>query len=240
MWWLVSSFLCLLSAYGYLWYKYTVQIVHTLVAAHSKNSFSNTPEHNTPIIVPIQGKLPSWAACVLYRIGPGKYRLANHVVHHAFDGMPFMHRVELDPEQNIVKYNSRHLARAVEASIRKTGHMPVMFGHQAEQGIAAILRRFYEIVICKPGMSDPSAQMVGVTASPNYPGTTAQRPLVAKTDLNMLQQIDPDTLGKTWIRTCWISFEILRELRASQTVPVFPVGSQIKGSHFCCTSPVRS
>ncbi|ORY94984.1 carotenoid oxygenase, partial [Syncephalastrum racemosum] len=108
--------------------------------------------------------------------------------------MPFMHRVELDPEQNVVRYNSRHLARTVEANIERTGRMPVMFGHQAKQGIVAILRRFHEIIICKPAISDPSAQMVGVTASPNYPGTSHQRSLVAKTDLNMLQQVDPDTL----------------------------------------------
>lgn len=119
-----------------------------------------------------------------------------------------MHRFELSAEKQAVRYNSRHLCESVERRLVKTGGGDaVFFGHLPEvqgglQRLFAIIQRHINLLLIGPvPTDDPSALMVGVTATPNYPvpwpkAVEDNRVLVAKTDLNALQDVHPDTLGK--------------------------------------------
>ncbi|KAG0168477.1 hypothetical protein DFQ28_011571 [Apophysomyces sp. BC1034] len=137
--------------------------------------------------------------------GPGKYNLegeSNVSIRHAFDGMPFMHRFELSPDT--IRYNSRHLAEGAEKYITQNRYGKIFFGHSQNltpwERIKHIAARINALVIQShfTDKSDPSSEMVGVTATPNYPiphGASQERVLVAKTDANLLQQVDADTLA---------------------------------------------
>lgn len=127
------------------------------------------------------------------------------MIKHAFDGMPFMHRFELSAKQQAVRYNSRHLAESVERDlVQGHGKQMAFFGHVQELSLwdmmGAVASRFKIVVNgLKIPDNDASAAMVGVTATPNYPRplawTTKDPFLVAKTDLNLLQQVHPESLG---------------------------------------------
>ncbi|KAI9318498.1 carotenoid oxygenase [Dichotomocladium elegans] len=148
--------------------------------------------------------------------GPGKYRLGKderYMINHAFDGMPFMHRFELSSARQSVRYNSRHLCEAVERDIVSGAQMPdVFFGHVPDtQGWSKwknLLARFKLVVpLRKVAFGDPGSSMVGVTATPNYPIPTRWNAvqmkekdahfLVSKTDANILQQVQSDSLEPT-------------------------------------------
>ena len=143
-------------------------------------------------------------------IGPGRYNLGKHdnsyMIKHAFDGMPFMHRFELSAKRQAVRYNSRHLAESVERDlVQGRGKQMAFFGHVQELSLwdmlAAMIDRFKMVVNgLQISDNDASGAMVGVTATPNYPvpleWMTKDPFLVAKTDLNLLQQVHPESLGE--------------------------------------------
>lgn len=128
------------------------------------------------------------------------------MIKHAFDGMPFMHRFEISAKRQAVKYNSRHLAESVEQElVQGHGKQMAFFGHVQELSLwdmfDAVIGRFKMVVNgLRIQENDASSAMVGVTATPNYPvpvaWTTKDPFLVAKTDLNLLQQVHPESLGK--------------------------------------------
>ncbi|KAI8390964.1 carotenoid oxygenase [Radiomyces spectabilis] len=144
--------------------------------------------------------------------GPGTFTFeckngASIAIQHAFDGLPFMHRFELSASQQKVRYNSRNLASQVEKDIIATGETQgIFFGHMplfsVWQHIKTLIYRFDRMVLRPPKWRDisPSSQMVGVTATPNYPlppganGSDDAHVLVSKTDANMMQHIHSDTL----------------------------------------------
>ncbi|KAF7724670.1 hypothetical protein EC973_000842 [Apophysomyces ossiformis] len=173
-------------------------------SALSTCHFRNTPQTITPTVSSVQGTLPAWLTGILYRIGPGKYHLEGKktfVIRHAFDGMPFMHRFEFSSES--IRYSSRHLSEAVEKQLTENRPDKVLFGHSQTltpwERIKHIVGRVNALLIQGGHFDnkDPSSEMVGVTATPNYPvphGANEERVLVAKTDANLLQQVDADTL----------------------------------------------
>lgn len=128
------------------------------------------------------------------------------MIKHAFDGMPFMHRFEISAKRQAVRYNSRHLAESVEQDlVQGRGKQMAFFGHVQELSLwdmfDAVIGRFKMVVNgLRIQENDASSAMVGVTATPNYPApvawTTKDPFLVAKTDLNLLQQVHPESLGK--------------------------------------------
>ncbi|ORX46804.1 hypothetical protein DM01DRAFT_1293510 [Hesseltinella vesiculosa] len=169
--------------------------------------FDNIPEYIDPVWLPIQGTLPSWLNGTMYRVGPGRFTLENDMtIRHAFDGIPFVHRFQFDPEQQRVRYNSRNIAKKAERNL-VDGKPTILFGHIDEQSmmarLACWLRRTHYLLKVGLDMSEPSSQMVGVTPTPNYPlprqlkkntASHHEPTLVTKTDANILQKIHVDTL----------------------------------------------
>ncbi|KAI9033585.1 carotenoid oxygenase [Phycomyces nitens] len=189
-----------------------------LLASIQTTVFRDTPEKRTPEWFPIKGRVPEWFNGIMYRVGPGKYNIDQadgrvFAINHAFDGMPFMHRFEISSQKQAVRYNSRNISEEFESSIAKdNGQGKIFFGHQpivssVKQRLRDIYLRFDRMLLSRVPLDEggASSQPVGVTATPNFPLPPAytaadkqngesNRVLVAKTDANMLQQLDSDTL----------------------------------------------
>lgn len=174
---------------------------------------ADTPETEDPIILQLtSGQVPSWLNGIMYRIGPGKFNIKQNdgstfSIKHAFDGLPFMHRFHIDGSGQKLTYNSRCTSKSIEKKIEKKlyrglvffGHIPIM---TFIQWIIQFLNRLDSFVLRPRPDESPSAHSVGVTATPNFPlpshwKTSGQQPvLVSKTDANILQKINAETLGK--------------------------------------------
>lgn len=174
----------------------------------------DTPEFQTPIDLNLtSGSVPAWLNGIMYRVGPGKFNIkqtdgSTFSIKHAFDGLPFMHRFEINGSTQTLKYNSRLLAGTVECNIREKSYKGlVFFGHVPTVSFFKWLQEAYyriAIMVLKidsvNGDSEPDSHSVGVTASTNFPlpsdWAKEDRVLVSKTDANILQKINADTLSK--------------------------------------------
>ncbi|KAI9312483.1 carotenoid oxygenase [Dichotomocladium elegans] len=193
---------------GFLDHLRTDSILRSLQTANLRN----TPEVRTPVWLPVSGTIPPWLNGVLYRIGPAKYQLEDsgqkYVIRHAFDGLPFVHRFELSSAQQRIRYNSRLTAEGMERSlVHHQSKGMIFFGHipEEEQGwsrFARMVQRLDRMVV-RPRVNtsqDPSSAAPGVTITPNFPlpkdlcSQKEDRVLVAKTDANILQKINADSL----------------------------------------------
>lgn len=172
----------------------------------------DTPETQEPIELELDsGTIPTWLNGIMYRIGPGRFNIAQKggstfSIKHAFDGLPFMHRFEIDGVSQSVKYNSRMLAGSVERRIKQKKYSGlVFFGHIPVMSFPQWIYHFFARVdrlILRPSDREnnaPDGQAVGVTATPNFPLPSnwekdGKRVLVSKTDANVLQKIHADTL----------------------------------------------
>ncbi|KAI8081463.1 carotenoid oxygenase [Halteromyces radiatus] len=216
---LVFLFTIIVAIFGKLW----IWLSHYSIALNTRaifqsTEFSNTPEVNHPVWLPIQGTLPNWLNGILYRIGPGRFILKDQndnsttgditIIRHAFDGMPFLHRFQISATTQRVRYNSRHLSSKAEELIRQ-GKTTAFFGHVSFTSstwtlFKSFFRRFILFTLQSQTTTmmghrlDPSSAMVGVTPTPNYSlpkSISMSNPtLVTKTDANLLQKIHADSL----------------------------------------------
>ncbi|OBZ87231.1 Beta,beta-carotene 9',10'-oxygenase, partial [Choanephora cucurbitarum] len=174
--------------------------------------FNNSKEIKDPIHLKLEsGQIPSWLNGIMYRIGPGIFNIKQNdgavfSIRHGFDGLPFMHRFEVNGQTQALKYNSRLLAKSIEQDIEnKSYNFLVFFGHLSDVGFMQWLKQFIArlmdlVLFPKPRHQHrPDGQSVGVTATPNFPLPTNmtqenERVLVSKTDANILQKVHADTL----------------------------------------------
>ncbi|KAI7893569.1 carotenoid oxygenase [Mucor mucedo] len=173
---------------------------------------TDTPETEEPIILQLtNGEVPSWLNGIMYRIGPGKFNIKQNdgstfSIKHAFDGLPFMHRFQIDGSAQTLKYNSRCLSKSIEKKIEQKSYKGIIFfGHVPVvsflQWIYHFLNRLDSFILRPRPDESPDAHSVGVTATPNFPlpshwkSAGRQQPvLVSKTDANILQKINAETL----------------------------------------------
>ncbi|KIK63401.1 hypothetical protein GYMLUDRAFT_41098 [Collybiopsis luxurians FD-317 M1] len=187
----------------------------------SAAGFEDAPEQRVPVDLAIQGTIPSWLAGVLYRTGPGTYHIPSSTnpsqsidIQHWFDGLGMNHRFEIHPGSQRVSYSSRKSCEDFESDISKQGKIPmVSFGQQPDI-CQSIFRKFFTTFqqLASPIQPNdsPSGVNVSVTLSPDMPGWdkiieglpsevklhdhSGPRYLVAKTDADMLQLLDPLSL----------------------------------------------
>ena len=130
---------------------------------------------------------------------------------HPFDGLAMLHRFEIhggdDPR---VTYTSRHTANGVKSRIIRDDSTLVFFGPDPCRTIFGRIQSVYHQLldfgrgeIGRRMRTDPEGENINVTISPNFPlsedlekewGVNAGMSLVVKTDANMLQLIDNQTL----------------------------------------------
>ncbi|CCM00316.1 uncharacterized protein FIBRA_02346 [Fibroporia radiculosa] len=184
----------------------------------SAAGFENATEQREPVDLQIYGEIPPWLSGVLYRTGPGTTRIpttadpSNSVdIHHWFDGLAMHHRFEIHSGGQRVTYRSHHGAEDLEKTIADAGvYVGGSFGQK--DPCQTIFRKFFSVwnALGPSNSSDqpklsPSQKNVSVTLTPNMPGwdsmdvplpTVSSGPqyVVAKTDGNALQLLDPETL----------------------------------------------
>lgn len=169
--------------------------------------------HHTPVELTVRGSIPTYAAGVLYRTGPGGYKLqtdkgTTYEAFHWFDGFTQVHRFHIqaskDPIAPIrVLYNSRRSVDEMLERIKRTGKFDGFSFGQKRDPCQSFFKKFMSIFTPEPPANGPSSRNVGVTLSVNLPGMmttqidghgTGIKTLHNKTDANALQQIDPETL----------------------------------------------
>ncbi|KIK63352.1 hypothetical protein GYMLUDRAFT_72071 [Collybiopsis luxurians FD-317 M1] len=183
--------------------------------------FEDVPEQRVPVDLTIQGTIPPWLTGVLYRTGPGTYRVPSSVtpsksveIQHWFDGFGMNHRFEIHAGGQRVSYSSRKSCEDFEKEISEQGKIPVVQFGQKPDICQSIFRKFFttfQQMACPTQPSDsPSGVNASVTLTPNMPGWdhiieglpsevklhdhSGPRYLVAKTDADLLQLIDPTSL----------------------------------------------
>ena len=164
------------------------------------------------------GHIPSYAAGVLYRNGPGGYQVDTErgntwSMTHWFDGFSQMHCFQIicsptSTSPTRVLYNSRTTVDKVIEYIRKTGSFDDFTFGQKRDPCESYFKKVASMFVPsrKPQLTDRN---VGVTVSVNSPGYQAAampsaeegkhhasgiQTLWAKTDAAFVKQIDPETL----------------------------------------------
>ncbi|PWY86075.1 hypothetical protein BO70DRAFT_334078 [Aspergillus heteromorphus CBS 117.55] len=185
--------------------------------------FDANYEQKAPVELTVKGQIPAYAAGILYRTGPGRYKVDAEngetlSLTHWFDGFSETHRFQLvAPDENEthphasmrVFYNSRFSTDDMIENARQTGKVKgTGFGQKRDpcQTVYHKVQTDFEPV----APPTPSSVNVGVTLSINMPGLATDRPncisrsrwdtsagiktLTAKTDHNVYKHLDPETL----------------------------------------------
>ncbi|KAL4922506.1 carotenoid oxygenase [Aspergillus aurantiobrunneus] len=199
-------------------------------AANTTTHFNNWPneqgfdanrEQKTPVELSVTGEIPSYAAGVLYRTGPGRYKVDTDEgntfqISHWFDGFSQTHRFQLVPSENPgsgmrVFYNSRFSTDDLIEYARKTGSLEGKFSFAGVKERDPCKTMYQKVqTTYEPREGSASFANVGVTLSVNMPGmnnssvstdnqeTNGQslqiKTLHAKTDNSSYKAIHPETL----------------------------------------------
>ena len=185
-----------------------------------------TPEVPEPVPLEISGKFPSWLRGSLYRGGAGTWDTGNLTAEHWFDGFSRNHRFEIANGQ--VEYRSRNATDEVVDFIRETGKLPGgSFGSDPCKIIFGAFEATFRDGIAPHG--DKASANVDVSYVADYPGLARNtssfgspfNTLVATTDGNFLQQIDPVTLEPIEISTYQAANLLLNSTGRSASHPAF-------------------
>ncbi|CAG8484814.1 43493_t:CDS:2 [Gigaspora margarita] len=142
--------------------------------------FQNCPETCDPVMLKVHGKIPKWLEGVLYRTGPGTYRIPSKKnleimfsFDYWFDGLGQVHHFEI--RNSVVTYRSRNVASSDKKYIEENSRLrltQITFGQD----------------ICEIYFKSSSNNLED---DPNKGNSTT---LVLGTDANVLKSIDPITL----------------------------------------------
>ncbi|KAL2836560.1 carotenoid oxygenase [Aspergillus pseudoustus] len=155
--------------------------------------FEGNHEQKTPVELTVTGYIPPYAAGVLYRTGPGRYKVDTEhgntfQVPHWFDGFSQTHRFQLLPSEDPsagmrVLYNSRFSTDKLIEEARRTGSLDrFTFGIERDpckvmyQKVQSTFEKHDEGEKQKEGQPEEAEEdkttfhNIGVTLSVNMPG----------------------------------------------------------------------
>ncbi|KAI0917770.1 hypothetical protein AcV7_007097 [Taiwanofungus camphoratus] len=170
--------------------------------------FENAIEQREPVPLRVKGQIPTWLTGSLYRTGPGTFRVPSASpakpavnIAHWFDGLGMNHRFQIMPDGSVL-YRSHSSAMGLHTRIAQSGTVPgFTFGTQ--DPCETIFSKFFTVFrpqLPSPSQGAPDDQNISVTLSTNMDGipshhsSSSLRNLVAKSDNNILQILNPDTL----------------------------------------------
>ncbi|KAF3926920.1 hypothetical protein ABW20_dc0106109 [Dactylellina cionopaga] len=190
------------------------------------NDWPNDPgfdwqeETRAPVELQVSGTIPDYVRGVLYRTGPGGDRVETEKgtfkVDHWFDGFTLNHRFEIAADNKVI-YRSRLACDELLEYTKKNGIRDGYTFGQKRDPCESFFRKIMSSFQGTPlsamqaisGTEHPSCQNIGVTLSPNMPGSQklpgvslnssanghgGVATLTAKTDATQLQSLDPETL----------------------------------------------
>jgi torulene dioxygenase len=172
--------------------------------------FESEYEQHEPIELKVIGNIPSYAAGVLYRTGPGTHKVKTDdgkmfETEHWFDGFSVVHRFQIQASTSDspvkVTYNSRRTCDELIEQIRKTGKFKSFGFAQKRDPCQTYFKKVMSTFVGLTG-SQKSSPNVGVSLSVNMPGmaqkeSSSNKPiktLTARTDAALYLPIDPETL----------------------------------------------
>lgn len=188
--------------------------------------FYATPEITQPAPLEITGTIPSWLQGSLYRGAAGTWDTGNLTAEHWFDGFSRNHRFEIANGQ--VQYRSRNASDELVDFVRETGKLPGgSFGSDPCKIVFGAFEATFRDGIHPHG--NTSSANVDVSYVPDYPGLARNtssfgsplETLVATTDGNYLQQIDPVTMEPIEVSTYQAANLLLNSTGRSASHPAF-------------------
>ncbi len=229
---LTSAFSCLLSVVSVTAFNGSGSHGPPPGADPLTYGFYATPEIPEPVPLEITGIIPKWLNGSLYRGAAGSWDTGNLTAEHWFDGFSRNHRFEI--LNGKVEYRSRNASDEVVDFIRETGRLPGgSFGSDPCKIIFGAFEATFRDGVNPHG--NTSSANVDVSYVANYPGlarNTSSRggpfdTLVATTDGNYLQQIDPVTLDPIEISTYQAGNLLLNNTDRSAAHPAFGADGSI-------------
>jgi len=165
----------------------------------------------SPTPLPVAGTLPPWLTGTLLRNGPGTFTIPRSGGRddlrftHWFDGLGILHRFRVDGAGGSVAYSARKTAAEEEARLAGGAPLGATFGQDPCGGVFARVRSAWAGIIndrtnvnVSVGTFGRPAGGGGATATATAPtAAAAAAPVYARTDGNVLLQVDPDTLAVT-------------------------------------------
>nr|POE79647.1 beta,beta-carotene 9',10'-oxygenase [Quercus suber] len=157
------------------------------------------------------GRIPNYAAGIMYRNGPGAYQVHNaageiaYSCSHWFDGFAQLHKFELvQGEHSIesVRYSSRFNVDSLMEELSRTGRYDGYTFAQKRDPCMGMFRKVMCLFTPTP-VQTPSYCNIPVTVSPSAVGFPRAnlieghkhiQPLVTRTDEGHVKAIDPETL----------------------------------------------
>jgi torulene dioxygenase len=161
--------------------------------------FYATHEVQTPTHLDITGSFPSWLTGSLYRGAAATWDVGNYTAEHWFDGFSRNHLFQI--ADGSVTYRSRNSSDELMHFVQETGLFPGnTFGSDPCKIIFGAFETTYRDGTNAHG--NKTTANTNVAFVPNFPGLSGNtssvggplNTLVATTDANRLQQIDPVTL----------------------------------------------
>lgn len=180
--------------------------------------FETFQEHTNPVALKVSGKIPSYAAGVLYRTGPGGHQVKTksqktYEVSHWFDGFSQTHRFVLAPPTNgdyitDITHNSRHSCNSLIEAVRKGANPSwISFGQKFDPCESFFKKAMSSFQAATAGdAKEVDGVNIGVTVKPNMPmpghpssklGPKDENGISnvwVKTDNAAMQSINPTTL----------------------------------------------
>ncbi|KIX07265.1 uncharacterized protein Z518_01918 [Rhinocladiella mackenziei CBS 650.93] len=174
--------------------------------------FDTHYEERTPVELRIEGTIPAYAAGTLFRTGLGPRTFSTSkdnefCVNHWFDNFSQVHRFQIHAPQSgspvRVTYNSRLTSDGLIEKIKKTGKLDGFTFAAKYDPCKSFFQKIQSVFQPAPRPA-PNEVNVGVTMSVNFPGlsSTGEKlgnhdqgmTLCTKTDANVFQMLDPETL----------------------------------------------
>ncbi|KAJ9616761.1 hypothetical protein H2200_000480 [Cladophialophora chaetospira] len=178
--------------------------------------FDTHYEERSPVELRVEGTIPAYTAGTLFRTGLGPRSIKTpqdkeFKVNHWFDNFSQVHRFQIHeprPGSDVrVTYNSRLTSDGLIEKIRKTGKFDGFTFAARYEPCKTFFQKMQAVFQPAQPALKANEVNVGVTMSANFPGLSAdghksERPhdardgmtLCQKTDANMFQFLNPETL----------------------------------------------
>ena len=178
----------------------TVFPANPLTPSHQFNTTAELPE---PVELTVTGSIPAQVAGILYRTGPGSYKVegTNFERSHWFDGFAQVHRFEMvaQPDGTCkVFYNSRRQNDPLIEKAKREGTLKEITFAQKRDPCDTFFKKLKSAFQpATQGSKDPGMVVVGVTVHANSPLTPAKykkesgrfHNLTTLTDFNMHKHV---------------------------------------------------
>ena len=174
--------------------------------------FDSHYEERSPVLLRVEGTIPSYASGTLFRTGCGPRTVdtkggSTFKVNHWFDNFSQLHRFQIGPSLSgqppQVTYTSRMISDGLIEKVRKTGKLEGFTFARKYEPCKSFFKKLQSVWVANSSPK-PNEVNIGVTMSADHPGLSRtglaiktiqdSGSLMTKTDAQTFQMIDSETL----------------------------------------------